>query len=91
MYVRTNYNTGPYQITIIMRDCTCPKYLDEINMVDPPASKPHIHIVGIKPGGSKRNQFYLNGYDEETLTSVWDGDRLYVVSPRDIFKQLSLF
>lgn len=92
MYVRTNYNTGPYQIINILRDCTCPKYLDEIDMDNPPASRPHIHMTVRKPGDSpRRNPYYLNGYDEETLHSVWSKDRLYVVSPREIFKQLSLF
>ncbi len=91
MYVRTNYNTGPYQIIYIMRDCTCPKYLDEIDMDKPPLSKPHIHLTLIKPGGPLRGKFFLNGYDEETLISVWDSDRLYVVSPRKVFTQLTLF
>lgn len=93
MYVRTNYNTGPYEIMSILRDCTCPKYLDVINMADPPASAPHIHLVVRDPGDTrwKRRASYLNGYNEETLRSVWGKDRLYVVSPRKIFKQLLLF
>ena len=101
MYVRTSYDTGPYQIITITRNCICPEYLDEIEMDDPPPSRPHIHMTCIKPGGPKRNKFYLGGYDEETLESVWTKytrpdsaipyDRLYVVSPREIFKQLCLF
>jgi hypothetical protein len=35
--------------------------------------------------------YWLNGYDEETLRSIWSDDRLYVVSPRAIFKQLLFF
>jgi hypothetical protein len=85
-----------------MRGCTCPEYLDELEMDDDaPRTPPHIHMTCIKPGGPKRNKFYLGGYDEETLESVHTKyttpesaipyDRLYVVSPRDIFRQLPLF
>jgi len=101
MYVRTNYNTGPYEVLEITRGCTCPQYLDTIEMADPPPSKPHIHLVCCKPGESRRSEYYLAGYDEETLESVWTKyktpescipyDRLYVVSPRELFKQLFLF
>jgi hypothetical protein len=90
MYVRTNYNTGPYEIVHITRNCTCPEYLDSINMLDPPASRPHIHLTCCAPG-NPRNMYWLNGYDEETLRSIWSDDRLYVVSPRAIFKQLLFF
>ncbi len=91
MFVRTNYKTGPYEIMTILRDCTCPEYVRLINGDESP-SEPHIHLVVRKPGDSRRRSpYYLGGYDEETLRSVWSKDRLYVVSPRKIFKQLSLF
>jgi hypothetical protein len=90
MYVRTNYNTGPYEILSITRGCTWASYLDTINMAEPPASPPHIHITCCAPG-NPRNKYWLNGYDEETLRSVWGRDRLYVVSPQAIFKQLLFF
>jgi len=101
MLVRTSYGSGPYEILSITRGCTCPEYLDTLEMEDPPPAEPHIHLVCIKPGESKRNKFYLSGYDEETLESVWTKyttpesciphDRLYVVSPREIFRQRCLF
>jgi len=101
MFVRTSYGSGPYEITHILRDCTCPECLDTIEMNDPPPTKPHIHLTCIKPGSSGRSKFWLGGYDEETLESVWTKyttpescipyDRLYVVSPREIFKQALLF
>jgi hypothetical protein len=102
MFVRTSYDTGPYRIVSILRGCTCPEYLDTINMTDPPPSRPHIHMTVEKPGDTPRNSpYYLGGYDEETLESVWTKyttpescipyDRLYVVSPRKIFKQMFLF
>lgn len=77
--VKTNYNTGPYAIAEIIRGCTCPKYLDEINFDDPPPSAPHIHLVvfpvvrGIVDRHKSRH-CYLSGYNEKTLKSVWDND-----------------
>ena len=67
--IKTNYGTGPYVIKSIMRNCTGPAPLDEINLDNPPESLPHIHLV--LEGG-----FYLSGYDEATLKSVWDHDFL---------------
>lgn len=67
MLIKTNYS-GPYRIIDIERGCTCPDYLDEIEMDDPPPQPPHIHLTLSKPDGSGR--FWLNGWDEETLTSL---------------------
>lgn len=92
MYVRTSYNTGPYLIVEIVRNCTCPSYHDDISMDNPPPSAPHIHLRVKKPSDTPRNHpYYLGGYDEETLHSVWGKDRLYVVSPQKVFRQLLLF
>lgn len=90
MYVRTSYGTGPYEIVHIKRNCTCPKYLDIINTHDPPASRIHIHLTCCDLD-NPQSRYFLNGYDEETLTSVWSNDRLYVVSPRQAFRQKTLF
>lgn len=86
MYVRTSYNTGPYRITHITRGCTCPKHLDEINNHgNAQPSAPHTHIMAKRPSDTPRHHTYhLNGFDEETLCSVWSSDRLYVVSQREI-------
>lgn len=91
MYVKTNYDTGPYRIVEILRGCTCPEYVRSLEGDETP-SPPHIHLIVKKPGDTPRNNpYYLAGYDEETLRCVWSKDRLYVVSPRDVFRQLSLF
>lgn len=67
--VKTSYGTGPYVICEILRNCTCPAPLDEINMEDPPDSPAHIHLI-------LKGRYYLGGYEEETLRSVWSDDYL---------------
>ena len=73
MVVRTSYGTGPYRVHSFTEGCTCPSFLDTINMRNPPPSAPHSHIVCKIDG--KSGNYYLNGYDEN-LNSVWDNDRL---------------
>ena len=70
--VKTNYNTGPYQIVEIIRDCICPEYLDE----DESPSAPHMHLTCRDQ--DRRGKFYLNGYDENTLKNVWSNDYLII-------------
>lgn len=67
MLIKTNYS-GPYRIKEVERACTCPSYLDEISMDDPPERPPHVHLVVTKPDG--KGVFWLNGFVEETLLSV---------------------
>lgn len=76
---QTSYGTGPYRAVAIYRGCTCPRYLDEINMADPPHSPPHIHIVCRRSDRDKEHNFYVSGYDETTLRSVWNDDCLEVI------------
>ncbi|ORJ61319.1 hypothetical protein [Geothermobacter hydrogeniphilus] len=66
MLIQTNYS-GPYRIKAVLRDCTCPSYLDEING-HPVARRPHIHLVCTDPEGP--GTYYLNGWDEQTLQSL---------------------
>jgi hypothetical protein len=66
MLIKTNYS-GPYRIKSVLRDCTCPSYLDEING-RPTARRPHIHLACTKPDGT--GAFYINGWDEQTLLSL---------------------
>ena len=76
--VETNYGTGPYAILQIIRGCTCPEYLAKLEFGDEaPLSPPHLHLVvrGLTDH-HKGKRFYLNGYDEDTLRSVWGDDRL---------------
>ena len=78
--VRTNYGTGPYVVRRVLRGCVCPRGQDELNCPPgerPPLSRPHMHLI-VRKAGDRFNS-YLNGYDEETLKSVWDDDRLEVV------------
>ena len=89
MYVRTSYGTGPYRIVDILRGCTCPSYLDTINLVDPPPSPPHIHLSLRKPF-ERRGVYSIGGIDEQTLKCVWSDDQIFIVdAPKP--KQLWLF
>ena len=87
MVVRTSYGTGPYEITEVTDNCTCPSFLDTLNygsrMETPPPSRPHCHIV-CKRLGEKRDKYYLNGYDENG-NCVWMDDRLIVCSEETMF------
>jgi hypothetical protein len=76
MLIETNYS-GPYRIKSVTRGCTCPNYVDTINLENPPPQSPHIHIVCSNP--DKTGEFYLNGYDEETLQSL---DKSYCESDK---------
>lgn len=77
MIVRTSYGTGPYVVTNITHGCTCPSFLDSLDMSNPPASAPHLHIT-CRRVGEKRSDYFLNGYDEDTLMSVWSDDYLII-------------
>lgn len=63
-------NVPPYVVKSVSGPCTCPSYLDTLNRtrrgadgnwitVEPPASRPHYHLVVKCPGGGEG---YLNGY-----------------------------
>lgn len=90
MIVRTSYGTGPYKVLEVTHGCTCPSFLDSINLgKDAPPSKPHYHLVCRKVGGeNKKSHFYLNGYDEN-YNCVWDTppmvDRLIVCEEETLF------
>ncbi|MFA6171990.1 MAG: hypothetical protein WCW77_00610 [Patescibacteria group bacterium] len=68
--IKTNYNTGPYEIVKITRNCDCPHIIDVINIIDPPKSKLHIHLVVREEDGRLG---WLNWFDNETLNSVRPG------------------
>lgn len=71
MLIKTNYRTGPYRIKKIIRGCTCAHLLAQINMKNPPDLPTHLHLILTTPEG--RGEFYLNYYDEQTLTSYGPG------------------
>lgn len=66
MLIDTNYS-GPYRIASISRGCTCSSYLDELSGRHRRRS-PHIHVICTRPDGT--GEFYLNGWNEETLKSL---------------------
>jgi len=90
---RTNYGYGTYIVTQIKRGCTCPEYVRSLDGDDSP-SPPHVHIVCRENPprfeSHKDRDFYVNGYDEETLRSVWNDDYLILLPPES-GDQLSLF
>lgn len=83
MVVRTNYGTGPYRVTSFIENCTCPSFLDTVNLgASAPPSKAHYHIRCKKD--NERGDYHLNGYDEN-LNSVWDNDRLIDCAEETLF------
>lgn len=82
MVIHTNYNESClYQIVEIQRDCRCPNYVELINNPSGARkSKPHMHITcRLAKSPEKRDLYHLSGYDEKTLRSVWNKDRIIIV------------
>lgn len=76
MRVRTSYNSGPYVIVQVYKGCTCPSFVDSLNLGDKaPKSRPHVHLICKRLDENSRDKYYLNGYDEN-LNSVWGNDYL---------------
>ena len=89
MVVRTSYNTGPFIVTDIKENCTCPNFMDFITLFDrAPSSRPHYHLR-CKELHKKSGFYWLNGYDEN-LNSVWSGDHLIVCSEETTILALSI-
>ena len=75
MLIRTNYSHEAYRIVRIERGCTCPSYRASLEEKEPAPRAPHINIHCADPEDpSMRVRYYLNGWDETTLTSL---DRTY--------------
>lgn len=73
--VRTNYNTGPYQVSEIEGPCTCPEYVRNLDGDETP-SEPHYHLTCIgMVGHEKGKTYWLNGHRPDG-SSVWSNDRL---------------
>lgn len=84
MIIRTSYGTGPYEIVKFKEGCTCPKFLDTLELRgDAPPSRPHYHFMCHKVGEHK-DIYHVNGYDEN-LNSVWDTDRVIVCAEETLF------
>ena len=88
MVVRTSYGTGPYEITGVISDCTCPSFLDFLEyssrMDTPPSSKTHFHLT-CRGLGNKRGEYYLNGYGENGNSVYSDNDRIIVCAEETLF------
>lgn len=68
--IRTSYDTGPYRVVQVVRDCTCPEYHDELNNGKKAKNRePHMHIVCInaypEKGRDAHEKSYLNGFVEK--------------------------
>lgn len=61
MLIKTNYS-GPYKIKSVERDCVCPAWPDD------KSRPPHLFITATDPDG--QGEFYLDGFEEETLRSL---------------------
>ena len=85
--IKTNYDTGPYKIVSIERNCRCPGIMDVINDSGVIESNPHAHLIVRDLKDKKLG--YLNWYDEDTLKSVVNRDRIIMLS-NDRPIQLSL-
>jgi len=97
MLIKTNYS-GPYRIKRVRRGCTCPNYIDSLNMKNPPASPSHIHLEVTRPDGT--GDFSVCRFFEESLMSlnktycghkdVLDYDRIFIID-QDRPIQMTLF
>ncbi len=93
--IKTNYETGPYRVVDVMRGCTCPNYVEELNAGRnklPPAPE-HIHVTCVKPDEEDRakNHYWINRYLEEKgrIHSVDTPDEIFVIGKAK--GQISLF
>ncbi len=68
MLIKTNYSEQAYRIVEIERGCTCPTYINKLDMDDPPAQPPHLHLTLTRPDGS--GKFWISHFIEETLCSL---------------------
>lgn len=84
MVIRTSYGTGPYRVVAFTENCTCPSFMDAVNLgQDAPPSRPHYHFLCRKIGEHK-GFYYVNGYDGN-LNSVWGEDRVIVCAEETLF------
>ncbi|HSH28963.1 MAG TPA: hypothetical protein VK971_03560 [Thiohalobacter sp.] len=75
--VSTSYGSGPYRIVEVSGPCTCPSYMDTLELGEAaPPSAPHFHLTCRRADGCKpKGPYYLNGYRADG-TCVWSQDRL---------------
>ena len=78
--VKTNYaRRRPFRVVSISRGCTCPDYINEISMDDPPPRPPHIHLICVaaetplRKSYHRHELYWLSGYaerDDGRITSI---------------------
>lgn len=83
MLVKTNYGQFTYRIVSIRRNCTCPNPGTVVDLWaagrQPPPTAEHVHLVCkavahatcMPLATEDTSDFYLNGYSEKDLKSVW--------------------
>lgn len=67
------YDSGPYKIIKVSEPCTCPSYVDSINMRNPPAREEHYHFTCEAAHEAPahyhrgRGNYYLDSFDNLVL------------------------
>jgi len=82
----TNYGERKYIVQSIIKGCICPHPLNYKNSTS--ASRVHFHCI-VKDESLRK--FYLSGYDEKTLISVWNTDDRLILQNNNKPTQLSFF
>lgn len=85
MVIHTSYGSGPYIISKVTDNCTCPSFLDSLNLRESaPKSRPHCHLTCKGTGHTYNNKgtFWLNGYDENGV-NVWRPDDRIIVDAEE--------
>jgi hypothetical protein len=99
--VQTNYGTGPYRVIDIERDCTCPSYLDALDVGgdEAPRSAPHMHITCVESSTPVRKRYgerelrWLSRFVETgdgRIVNVWNDDELFFVTSHDAATMLTV-
>lgn len=80
MLIHTNYCGETYVVESVSEGCSCPSFVDSLNLGErAPQSKEHCHLV-CRTLTNKKDNRWLNGYDENGV-NVWiPGDRIIVNS-----------
>lgn len=94
MIIKTNYSPRKHKIIRVTRNCTCPRYTDELGYTNSGMEKKspkHIHIQ-CKDMQDNRNSGF-NGFVEEEnkIVSIWTPkDEIIIISKPKNY-QLELF
>lgn len=91
--VKTNYGTGPYCITKIVRGCRCSTFIEEGDGIY--TLPEHVHLTVRHTHNSTNCQeegkdCFLNYYDEASLKSV-RGEAFLILVPTGQLIQTTLF